>query len=217
MSDKEIDIHIRKPVVYTKGIVSGHDRALLCINGFEGTAVGILRFVNGLEIENVALAGVEADGLSWFPRRLNDSKKTLEPHLSCAIKSLENATNELRLLGFSTKNIYFLGFSQGACLALEYVIRTGGGWGGLFVLAGCLIGSERETESIKTDLRGLPIFIGYGEEDESIPSWKVLQTVDVLGLCGADVNFQLYRNTGHKINHQEAEYLKSFFTTQKNS
>ncbi|MGM0482307.1 MAG: alpha/beta hydrolase [Patescibacteria group bacterium] len=204
------DVHSTKPVVYTKEAFSGAKRAILCVNGFDGTAVGILRFITGLNISGLLPAAIEADDLIWFHKPLTEERKVNEPHLSYALDRIEKAVEEIRSLGFSQENIYFLGFSQGACLLLDFALKKQFRWGGVFALAGCLIGSDDEVERVRSDLKGTPVFIGYGDTDVAISSERVHRSVEILKREGANVDFKVYPYTGHRINRQEAEYIKNF-------
>ncbi|MFP4539850.1 MAG: alpha/beta hydrolase [Candidatus Paceibacterota bacterium] len=204
--------HLKKPLVYTKSALGSPDRVILCINGYQGTAVEILRFVSGLKIPELALAAVEADDLSWFPRGVDEPRREKEPEFSAAIERVDKAVEEIKEIGFSAEKIHFLGFSQGACLALEYVLKKGGPWGGVFALAGCFVGAKEEVSSLSSDLQETPIFLGSGDLDELIPIDRVRLSSEVAEKAGALVTLSVYQGVGHKINKDEAEYIKTFFT-----
>lgn len=204
--------HSDRPVVYTKDTFGKVGKVILCLNGFDGTAVGILRFVSGLNLSGVALAAIEADDLIWFPKPLGGPRSSNEPFLSASLERIDKAVDELISLSFSKDSIHFLGFSQGACLILDYLKERGGGWGGFFALAGCLIGSDEEIEKASFNLAETPVFIGYGDTDVAIPSDRVHRSAEILRREGANVDLKVYPYTGHRINRDEADYIKSFFS-----
>jgi phospholipase/carboxylesterase len=109
------------------------------------------------------------------------------------------ATNK----GISTNNIFLLGFSQGACLALEFAARYAQHWGGVIAFTGGLIGSKLESEIYKGDLSGTKIFIGNSDIDPHVPMSRSDESKHIMEGLGASVNLKIYPNMPHTINEDE--------------
>jgi phospholipase/carboxylesterase len=95
------------------------------------------------------------------------------------------------------------GFSQGACLASEYVIRTPRRYGGLVVLSGGWLGPQNTTRSSDADLDGMPVFIGCSDIDQFIPVSRVEETAALFESMRADVRLNIYSGMGHTVNADE--------------
>ena len=100
-----------------------------------------------------------------------------------------------------------LGFSQGACLALEYAARNSRRWGGVVGLSGSLIGAEKEPRVDRANLAGTPVFLGCSDVDFHIPLTRVEKSRDILEALGGDVTFRIYPGMGHTINRDEIRWV----------
>lgn len=101
-----------------------------------------------------------------------------------------------------------LGFSQGGCLASEFVARNARKYGGLVALSGGLIGPERTPRDYSGDLQGTPVFLGCSDADFHIPKERVQETADVLKKLGGEVTERLYPNMGHTVNLDEIKFVR---------
>lgn len=125
--------------------------------------------------------------------------KTLSPHYS------HNISNE---------NIYFLGFSQGACLAADYAARFPARYGGVFMLSGGLIGDKIPVADFQGDLQQTPVFLGCSEMDFHIPEKRVHESAEIFKRLNADVTKKLYPNLGHTINRDELEVINKILAVR---
>ena len=128
-----------------------------------------------------------------------------EPWLSSALNLLKDLTDELVRRGFSKRDIYFLGFSQGACLTLEFVTRNAAKYGGVVAFTGGLIGDKLYKENYKGDFQNTPILIGSSDPDPHVPVERVHATTAILKEMNADVTEKIYSNMGHTISQEEIE------------
>jgi len=106
-----------------------------------------------------------------------------------------------------------LGFSQGACLASEFVARRPRRYGGLVALSGGLIGQTIDASSYDGDLEGTPAFFGCSDVDPHIPAERVHESAAILEQLGADVTTRLYEGMGHGINQDEIEHVGEMVAT----
>jgi phospholipase/carboxylesterase len=131
---------------------------------------------------------------------------------------LKGVLDDLFKLGIASENIYFLGFSQGACLTLEFVCRYATKYGGVVAFTGGLIGDRIYKENYKGDFQNTPIFIGTSNPDPHVPIERVYATSNILKEMNALVIEKVYNNMGHTINQDEIENAnKIVFGNTKNS
>ena len=118
---------------------------------------------------------------------------------------LKEIVGDLKAKGISEKNIYFLGFSQGACLTLEFVARNATRYGGVVAFTGGLIGDKIYAENYKGDFAGTPVFMGTSDPDPHVPVERVNESELVLQKMNAYVTKKIYKGMGHTINQDEID------------
>lgn len=178
-------------------------RALIMIHGRGGSAEDILSLAGHLQVKEFALLAPEATNNSWYPNSFLAMPATNEPWLSSALALIDQLVNDIIKQGISKDYIYFLGFSQGACLTLEYVTRNATRYGGVVAFTGGLIGDKIYPENYKGDFKQTPIFIGSSDPDTHVPVARVHETSGILTRMNADVTEKVYPNMGHTINADE--------------
>jgi phospholipase/carboxylesterase len=178
-------------------------KALVMVHGRGGSAEDILALAEYLPVKNFALLAPQAAGHSWYPFSFMAPLTNNEPGLSSALELLKGIVNEIESNGITTKNIYFLGFSQGACLILEFVARNAARYGGVAAFTGGLIGDKIYTENYSGDFSGTPVFIGTSDPDPHVPVERVNASAAVLENMHAAVTKKIYKNMGHTITQEE--------------
>lgn len=166
-------------------------------------------FARGLARPGIAWLAPRAFGASWYPQSFLAPLDTNQPWLDSALLTLERLTNELfREAQLDRERVVLLGFSQGACLATEFMARTGGRWGGLAALSGGLIGPPGTERSYHRSLEGTPAFFGCGDPDLHIPRKRVEESGQVFSGLGADVDVRFYPGLGHAVNTDEVDEVR---------
>jgi len=183
--------------------------AMIMLHGRDASAADIAGLAEWLPRHQCAFVAPEAAGNAWFPRRFLEPRSVNEPHLSSALKTVDNLVVELEDAAIPTERILLLGFSQGACLCAEYVARRPRRFGGLLALAGGLIGEQIDPAEFAGALEGTPVFLGCSEQDPFIPRERVELTSEVLQQLGADVSMRLYPGTTHAVNDDEIVQVRS--------
>ena len=122
---------------------------------------------------------------------------------------MKEIVNDLNTQGFASENIYFTGFSQGACLTLEFVGRNAVKFGGVAAFTGGLIGDKIYNENYKGDFKNTPVFIGTSDPDPHVPVERVKATANVLRNMNAMVIEKVYLNMGHTISQDEINNANS--------
>jgi phospholipase/carboxylesterase len=181
---------------------------LIMLHGRGGSAEDILSLAQYFSLEDYALLAPQAINNTWYPYSFLSPPLQNEPWLSSALSLLKEIVNDIKLQKISEENTYFLGFSQGACLMLEFVTRNAAKFGGVVAFTGGLIGDKIYRENYKGNFNHTPIFIGSSNPDIHVPVERVYATTNVLRELGADVTEKLYDNMGHTINEDEIEMVK---------
>jgi len=128
--------------------------------------------------------------------------------LSSALSLLQEIVEDVEQAGIPSSNIYFLGFSQGACLTLEFVTRNAKQYGGVVAFTGGLIGDKIYPGNYKGSFNSTPVFIGSSDPDMHVPVERVYATANILRDMQADVTEKVYHNMGHTINQDEIDQAK---------
>jgi phospholipase/carboxylesterase len=180
-------------------------KVLIMVHGRGGTAEDILSLATHLNVKDFALMAPQATSNSWYPLSFLARPADNEPWLSSAIKILNDTVSKIESNGIAKENIYFLGFSQGACLTLEFVTRNASKYGGVVAFTGGLIGDKIYSENYKGDFANTPVFIGSSNPDPHVPVERVNATAAILKAMKADVTEKIYVNMGHTISQDEIE------------
>lgn len=178
-------------------------KALVLLHGRGGSAEDILGLAQYLPVSDFALFAPQATNNTWYPYSFLAVPADNEPWLSGALAVVNEVVADIEATGIKTENIYFLGFSQGACLTLEYVTRNATKYGGVVAFTGGLIGDQLYKDNYTGDFDGTPIFIGTSDPDPHVPVNRVLASAAVLSGMHAEVIQRIYKNMGHTINQDE--------------
>ena len=197
-------MHQKKIITAGKKITEAK-KALVMIHGRGGTAEDILSLAAHLDVKNFALLAPQATNNSWYPLSFLAKPADNEPWLSSALDILRDTVAEIEESGIVKENIYFLGFSQGACLTLEFVTRNATAYGGVTAFTGGLIGDKIYPGNYKGDFAGTPVFIGTSNPDPHVPVERVYASSNILRQMNAAVTEKIYDNMGHTISMDEIE------------
>lgn len=178
-------------------------RALILLHGRGAGAGDILSLASYLNIADAALLAPQATDHTWYPYSFMAPVNDNEPWLSSAIDIVKQTVDTALNAGIPEEQIYFLGFSQGACLTLEYIARHAQRYGGAVAFTGGLIGDQLYTGNYKGDFKQTPVFIGTSDPDFHVPVERVHATTQLLKQLNADVTEKVYPNMGHTISEDE--------------
>lgn len=174
-------------------------KALVMVHGRGGSAEDILTLADHLPVEDFALLAPRATNHSWYPYSFLAPPAQNEPWLTSALDTLQLLMDHLRAEGVEAANTWFLGFSQGACLTLEFVTRHATRYGGVIAFTGGLIGDRLYPANYRGDFAGTPVFIGTSDPDPHVPVTRVRETTGILTGMHATVTEKVYPNMGHTI------------------
>ncbi|MFD1644293.1 alpha/beta hydrolase [Haloarchaeobius litoreus] len=179
--------------------------AVVALHGRGAMARSVLGLATELDVSDVAWLGPQAAGNTWYPYSFMADTANNEPHLSSALELVDETVERAVDAGIPRERVVLLGFSQGACLASEYVARNASRFGGLVAFSGGLIGPEGTPREYDGHLDGTPVYLGCDANDPHIPKERVHETRDVLSDLGADVTEQIFEGMGHTIIPEEVE------------
>jgi predicted esterase len=183
--------------------------ALLMLHGRGASAADILGLSEHFIFPGLAFLAPQAAGSTWFPNRFLAPVESNQPWLDSALKKIADLVSQAGAAGIPTGHICLLGFSQGACLALEFAARSGLPWGGIFGLSGALIGPPGATHSYPSGSRGTPVLLGCSDPDPYIPRESVSESARLLGDLGMRVDLRLYPDLGHTVNQDEISAVRA--------
>jgi phospholipase/carboxylesterase len=182
--------------------------AMLMVHGRGATAEDILSLAGELNQPEFAYLAPQAAGNTWYPNRFLAPLAANEPWLSSALSFVEDVYAQIVNAGIPPERIMLLGFSQGACLALEFAVRNARRYGGIAGLSGALIGPDDTPRDYKGSLEGTPVFLGCSDVDFHVPKERVDQAAEVLRRLGGNVTERLYPNMDHSVNLDEINFVR---------
>lgn len=203
--DQIIDPHAGQPVRTAGEPLEKARAAVILLHGRGAGAADILSLAGELAVPGLAYLAPEAAGGVWYPYSFLSPLEKNQPWLDSALATLARLSAGVEARGLPTGRIAWLGFSQGACLALEYAVRFPQPYGAVIAFSGGLIGPPGQVRHDQGDLAGTPVYIGCSDHDPYIPAERVRFSAANLQRLGAQVNAQFFPGMPHTINRQELE------------
>lgn len=205
-------LHVKKIIRAGKSLKEA-EKVLIMIHGRGANANDILSLAEYLSVKDFALLAPEATNNMWYPYSFMAPLSQNEPWLSSSLNLLKDLFNEIKEAGIASEQIYFHGFSQGACLTLEFVTRNAARYGGVAAFTGGLIGDKIHLENYTGDFQQTPVFIGSSNPDPHVPVGRVDKTAKILGDMHATVTKKIYNGMGHTISQDEIDSANSLIFT----
>jgi phospholipase/carboxylesterase len=183
---------------------------VILLHGRGGSARDILSLADALEGERLKLAFLapQAAGSTWYPNSFLAERASNEPWLSSALAKVQSVVEMAVAAGFPQERIVIGGFSQGACLATEFVATHPTRYAGLIAWTGGLIGPLGSDLSHAGDLAGTPAFQGSGDPDPHVPWSRVEESARILTAMGAKVTSRRYPGKPHSVSAEEIEFAR---------
>lgn len=183
------------------------DSVILLIHGRGATAQSMFSLGELFATKSTTLIAPQAIDNTWYPYSFMAEEEMNQPFLDSAIRLLDDSVQRLIKQGFTESQISLIGFSQGACLSLEFAARSGYGFKLVGALSGGLIGEALKTERYKSDLSKQTVFLGCSDVDFHIPVDRVHESAKEFESRGANVVKKIYPGMGHHVNNDEVEEL----------
>jgi predicted esterase len=182
--------------------------AVICIHGRGASAEDILTVADELELDDVAYLAPQAAGNTWYPYSFLSPLNDNQPGLNSALGVVASLVDDLGAQQIAAERVAVLGFSQGACLSLEYAARHARRYAAVIAFSGGLIGPPGAPREYTGSLDGTPVFIGCSDIDPHIPVERVRESAVVFRGLSAQVDERIYPRMGHTINGDEISRVR---------
>lgn len=212
-SDGIDGLHQGQPILAAGEPLERAQAALLMLHGRGASAEDILSFADELAQPGFAYLAPQAAGHTWYPNSFLAPIPSNEPYLSSALALIDSLLAQIAAAGVPAERTMVLGFSQGACLALEYIARNARRYGGVAGWSGGLIGPDGTARAYPGSLDGTPVFLGCSDVDFHIPKARVDFTAEILRQLGGDVTERIYPQMGHMVNRDEITFVREMMAT----
>lgn len=202
------DPHHGQPLLESGASLDDAGVAMILLHGRGASARSMLTLAGELSVPRVAYLAPQAAQRTWYPQSFLAPVEQNEPDLTSALGVVDALVDRVAAAGLARNRVVLLGFSQGACLALEYAARHPQRYGGVVGLSGGLIGPEDADLAHDGSLDGTPVFLGCSDQDPYIPLERVQDTADVLDAMDAVVEKRIYPGMGHTTNEDEIRGIR---------
>ena len=199
------DPHADQPVIWRGLDPSAARLVVVLVHGRGASAESIFTLADQFEVGDVAYVAPEAADRTWYPYSFLAPMEQNEPKLSSALQRLAGVVDDVIGRGIPSSRIALVGFSQGACLALEYVVRHAQRYAAVAGLSGGLIGPPGTPREYDGTLAQTPLFLGCSDVDVHVPLERVHESATVFKRLGAAVDERIYPGMGHTVNRDELD------------
>lgn len=183
--------------------------AMVMVHGRGATAQSILTLSAELRRPRFAYLAPQAAGNTWYPNSFLAPITSNEPGISSGMQAIRDVLERVEAAGIPPARTVLLGFSQGACLALEYVARHARRYGGSIALSGGLIGPDDTPRDYEGALDGTPVFLGCSDADFHVPQERVELSAQVMERLGGSVTMRIYPGMGHTVIDDEIDHVRA--------
>src|SRR6266849_2415079 len=181
--------------------------AMILVHGRGASAADIMTIAGEVMVPGVAYLAPQAAGSAWYPNPFTAPLEDNEPYLSSALELLSSVLSRVEAK-VSAEKVVLLGFSQGACLTLEFAARHARRYGGVVGLSGGLIGPDGTPRDYPGGFGATPVFLGCSDVDPHIRKDRVIEAADVFTRLGARATMRLYPGMGHTVNQDEIDAVR---------
>ena len=207
MNTLDDDPHAGCPIL-SRGPSPAEARTVaILVHGRGASAEDILSLTHELRARDVAYLAPEAAGQTWYPYSFLAPIERNEPGISSGLRVLEGLLEQVGRQGVPAGRVVLMGFSQGACLSLEYAARHPQRYKAVVGLSGGVIGPPGTPRTLSGSMDGTPVFLGCSDIDPHIPLSRVHETAEIFRSLGASVDERIYPRMGHTVNRDELEAI----------
>lgn len=177
--------------------------AVILLHGRGATAGDILSLAPSLDAEGLAFVAPQAVGRAWYPESFLSPRERNEPWLSSALRRVEEIVLSLEAAGIPRRRVALAGFSQGACLATEFVASHPARYAALVAFTGGLIGPLGSDLRHEGSLDDTPALLSSGDPDPHVPWLRVEESAAELRRMHAEVIVRRYLGRPHTVAPEE--------------
>jgi predicted esterase len=199
------DPHAGQPVLRSGPSPKDARLVAILLHGRGASADDILGLAHQFSARDIAYVAPQAAGSTWYPYSFLAPIPQNEPWLGSALRVVAGLVEHLSQQGVPADRLVVMGFSQGACLTLEFAARHARRYAAVVAFTGGLIGPPGTPRDYAGDFAGTPVFIGSSDVDPHVPLERVQESTAVFRRLGANVDERIYPRMGHTINADELE------------
>jgi predicted esterase len=206
------DPHAGQPVLTTGVPLTDARLAVILVHGRGASAEDILGLAGELAVADVTYIAPQAANHTWYPYSFLTPMDRNQPHLDSALGVIGGLVAYLGQQGFAADRVGLMGFSQGACLTLEFAARAARRYAGIAAFSGGLIGPPGTPREYAGGFDGTPVFLGCSDVDAHIPVERVRESAGVFTRMGAAVDERIYPGMGHTVNADEIAAARAWLS-----
>ena len=214
------DPHANGPVLQSGAPIQHANLAVVLLHGREGSAEDILDLASAFGVKDVAYFAPQAAGHTWYPLSFMAPREANEPNLTSALAKISSVVQGIEQAGIRRDRVVIAGFSQGACLATEFVATYPAQYGRLIAFTGGLIGPPgsvgRNGRHSRHELDSMPALLSSGDPDPHVPWERVEESASILGAMGAAVTLRRFPGRPHMITADELDHARRLFEQARN-
>ena len=182
-------------------------KAIILLHGRGASAESILSLTSYLDLADFSVFAPQAAQRTWYPYGFMASDEGNLSALNSSLRQVSLLVQFLNENGKAPEQIYVMGFSQGACLSLEFTARNAQKFGGVIAFTGGLIGENLEEEKYKGDFQGTPILLSGSAHDMHVPAQRIHDSAQLLQKMSAEVSLSLFEDDLHTIRPEELTWV----------
>lgn len=186
---------------------------VILAHGRGSSADDVLGLARAFSAEDVSYLAPQAAGHTWYPYSFLAPIERNEPYLSSALRLLGALVQLAGREDVGPDRLVLLGFSQGACLSVEFAARNAQRYAGVVALSGGLIGPAGTPRHYAGAFDGTPVFLGCSDRDPHIPLERVHESAEVFRRMGATVDERIYPRMGHVVNGDEIAAIEALLSS----
>jgi predicted esterase len=202
------DPHAGQPIRSTGPSLSPAALVAILVHGRNAGPENILQLADQFARPRVTYLAPSAAGHTWYPLSFLAPRGRNEPFLSSALAAIGRLVDDVLAHGVAARRIAIVGFSQGACLATEFVYRRTDRLGALVAFSGGLVGPPGTAWERTASFHDMPAFFGCSDVDAHVPRARVEESADVFSTLGARVTPRIYSGMGHIVNDDEIAHAQ---------
>lgn len=183
------------------------EKVLIMLHGRGANAEDIISLSHYLKLRDTHIIAPQATNNAWYPYSFLSPRQQNEPWLSSALQVLNEILSDVIVAGFKSQQVFILGFSQGACLTLEFATHNAMPFGGIIAFTGGLIGDILQEENYMGNFQQTKVFIGNSDKDPHVPVARSEESKRIMEKLGAEVTLKIYPGMAHTVNDDELNWV----------
>ena len=212
MAPNPQDPHAGQPVLRAGSPAADARLVAIMIHGRGASAENILQLAREFHAADIAYLAPQAAGSTWYPYSFLSPIEQNEPGISSGLRVIERLIDDITRQGIQPERIVLMGFSQGACLSLEFAARHPRQYAAIVGFSGGVIGPPGTPRDYAGTFDRTPVFLGCSDVDPHIPLERVHETAAVFRRMGASVDERIYPGMGHTVANDELEAVDALLS-----